>query len=173
MLRYFSVAGMLLVAVLLFVQPSKADNFATFELVGHGLDITFTLPQGATPASLPGGLPNFQNITGSWGFGGTYNFATVQIGTSGYLGMTNYWAFGSQDHSIALIAPGLFTLNPDGTVTLNAGIYSIGAVGAPHDYTLTVVDHSGGSTGVPEPASLVLLGIGGLAVAAFRRRQAS
>lgn len=68
-----------------------------------------------------------------------------------------------------LIAPGLFTWNSDGTVSLNTGVFDMG------EYTLTVVDPPGSpdSVGTPEPASLILLSLGGLALGALRRRKAS
>jgi hypothetical protein len=175
MSRYLSIAGILLVAFLLSVQPSKADTFNTYELTGHGLDITFTLPTILTPSSVTwNGILNIQNVSGTIN-GGTYNFARIQLGTAGWNHFTNYWAFGSQTKSFELEAPGLFTWNADGTVTLNTGTLAFGDyhvfTGGPHDYTLTIVDPPGDTVPTPEPASLLLLGVGGLALGAIRRRK--
>jgi len=52
------------------------------------------------------------------------------------------------------------------TVSLHTGVFDMGG------YTLTVVDLPG-SVGTPEPASLILLSLGGLALGALRRRKAS
>ena len=172
-----SLAGIVFVAAILFAQPAKADNFNTYQLTGSGLNITFTLPQTLTPSSVTwSGILNFSNITGTMN-GAAYTFATVQIGDAGYMGVTNYYATGSQTKYVAILAPGLFVWNADGTVTLNTGVYALGDYhlfygGSSHDFTLTIVDPPG-ATSVPEPTSLALLGVGGLALAAFRRRRAA
>jgi hypothetical protein len=51
-------------------------------------------------------------------------------------------------------------------VSLHAGVFNMG------QYTLTVVDPPG-TVGTPEPASLILLSFGGLALGALRRRKAN
>jgi hypothetical protein len=169
MRKFIAIAGGMLFAALLFVQPSKADNFDTYSLTapwGVGFTtITFTLPATITPSSVEwNGVIDLKNVTGTYD-GGAYTFATVQLGATGYAGLTNYYATGSQTKSVEFIAPGLFTWNSDGTVTLNAGVFNLGAG------TLTVVDPP--SVGTPEPASLILLSFGGLALGALRRRKAS
>jgi len=164
--KCLSYAGILFFAAFFFAQPSKADNFDTFQLTGPGVSISFTVPQTMTPSSVGwGGLLNFSNITGTYD-GGAYTFANIQIGPVGYNYLTNYAATGSLTKSLAIIVPGLFTWNADGTVTFNTGTFTLG------QRTLTVVDPPGPSVSTPEPASLLLLGVGGLALAAFRRRKA-
>ena len=166
MRKCLSYAGILFVAAFLFAQPSKADNFDTFQLTGPGLSISFTLPQTLTPSSVGlAGLLNISNVTGTYD-GGAYTFANIQIGPVGYNNLTNYAATGSLTKSVAVIVPGLFTWNSDGTITLNTGTFALGRS------TLTVVDPPGPTVGTPEPGSLLLLGVGGLALAAFRRRKA-
>ena len=91
----------------------------------------------------------------------------VQLGPLGYNRATNYTATGSEAKFVEVVTPGLFTWNSDGTVTLNTGVFHVG------DFTLTVVDPPGDAVGTPEPASLILLGFGGLALGALRRRKAS
>jgi hypothetical protein len=166
MRKFIAIAGVMLFAALLFVQPSKADNFDTYTLVATGTTITFTLPATVRPSSVTwDGIINLTNVSGTYD-GGAYTFATVQLGAKGYMGATNYASTGSLTKSVELIAPGLFTWNSDGTVSLNAGVFNMG------QYTLTVVDPPG-TVGTPEPASLILLSFGGLALGALRRRKAN
>ena len=170
------VAGMLFAAALLFVQPSKADSFDTYTLTGNGVTITFTLPQTLTPGAVEwNGVIDIYNVTGTWN-GQTYHFNRIQLGPVGYNGYTNYWAFGSGTASLQIAAPGLFTRNPNGTVTLNTAALQLGTsqtwTGGALTYTLTVVDPPGpGSVPTPEPTSLLLVGVGGLAVGTLRRRK--
>jgi hypothetical protein len=85
----------------------------------------------------------------------------------GYNWATNYTATGSKTKFVEVVTPGLFTWNSEGTVTPNTGVSHV------RDFTLTVVDPPGAAVGVPEPASLILLGFGRLALGALRRRKAS
>src|ERR1700741_5010642 len=167
MRKLISVAGMVLFVALLFVQPAKADNFDTFTFVSGGTNISFTVPATLTPAIVGlGGLVVITMVSGTKN-GRSYTFKTVQIGPLGYMGATNYAATGSMTKSVEFVAPGLFTMNSDGTITINPGVYHLGAA------TLTIVDPPGPTVGPPEPASLILLGFGGLALGALRRRKAS
>jgi hypothetical protein len=173
MSKYLSVAGMLLIAVLLCVQPSKADTFNTYEITGHGVTVTFTLPTTLTPSSVTwNGILNIQNVSGTFN-GNSFSGFTIMIGNAGWGGFTNYWASGSQTRFFELESPGLFTWNADGTVTLKTGTLALGDyhiyTGGSHDYTLTIVDPPGDSVPTPEPASVLLLGVGGLALGAIRR----
>ncbi len=126
------IAGIVFFASFLFVQPSKADNFNHYQLTGAafgGLTISFTLPQTLTPSSVTwNGILNFTNVAGTWGKDGQntpYNFSTIMIGSKGTNG-TNYWASGGATRFVELEAPGLFTWNANGTVTLNTGTFALG-----------------------------------------------
>ena len=175
MRKFFYIAGLVLFSALLFVQPSKADsmNINNYQFTGNGWNFSFSLPQTVAPSSVTwNGILVFNNVTTSSG----YVINTLEIGNASAFG-TNYWASGSSTHYFELEAPGLFTWNANGTVTLGTGTFSLGDYnmfrGAPRSYTLTVVDPPGGPISAPEPASLVLLGLGGLSLSAFRRRKAS
>ena len=183
MRKIVTIFGLLLVAALLHVQPAKADNIVDYQLTGHGLNVTFSLPQTSTPSGMSSStITVFQNIAGTLVGTSAYNFATVDIANSGVAGVTDYWAFGSSTQFVELVAPGLFTINPDGTVTLNGGTFALGDYhlfqgGSTYDYTLTatVVDppNPNGAVTTPEPASLLLLSFGGFTLAGLRRRKAA
>ncbi len=165
MRKFISIAGTVLFVALLFVQPAKADSFDTFTYTAGSTSISFTLPATLTPSSVAlNGLVNITNVSGTYD-GGSYTFNAVQLGPLGYNGATNYAATGGMTKSVEFVAPGLFTMNSDGTITINPGVYHLGPA------TLTVVDPPGGPVGTPEPASLILLGFGGLALGALRRRK--
>jgi len=184
MRKLLCIAGTMFFAALLFVQPSRADNFNTYQLTGPafgGLDITFTLPQTLAPSSVTwNGILNFTNVAGTYGYyghSGPTLFWTVLIGTKGSDG-TNYWATGGHTHTVELEAPGLFKWNANGTVTLNTGTFALGDYhsfngAGPLLFTLSVVDPPGPSVTAPEPASLILLSVGGLALGVLRRRKTS
>jgi len=167
MRKLILAAGMIFFAALLFVKPAKADSFDTFTYTAGATSISFTLPATLTPSSVgPGGLVIITNVSANYD-GGSYTFNEVGLEPVGYGGATNYAATGSATKSVAFVAPGLFTMNSDGTITINPGVYHLGAA------TLTIVDPPGPTVGTPEPASLILLGFGGLALGALRRRKAS
>lgn len=180
MRKHFLFAGILLAAALVLAGPSKADSVVNYSLNGPGVAATFSLPQTLTGSS----TIVLHNIGGTL-FGGTYSFLDLTISASTFMGVTNFWSFGSvQDQSncspapcgkLSIFAANLFTLNPDGTVTLNGGSFSLGAsefLNKNGQYTLTanVVNDT---VGTPEPATLALLGMGGLALAGIRRRKAA
>ena len=173
-------AGMLFFFALafLFVAPSRADYVVDYTLTGGGISTTFSLPQTFTPSSISSIAPiaYVNNVSGTL-FGGPLVYGTIDLGLSGYLGVTDYWAFGSTGSpghpapELGIYATGLFTFNPDGSITLNGGTWALG------DYHLFSGGTTRGSTltatvvSTPEPATLSLLGLGGLALAGIRRRK--
>src|SRR5215467_1429125 len=173
MRKHFLFAGILLAASLVFALPSKADT-VDFNLTGPGVIATFTLPQSFTPGSLVGSVAYVFGITGTLeggGHTGQQFFGTIDLGNSGS-GVWSFGSTGSPGHpgpELGVFVAGLFTINPDGTITLNGGTFSLLNL---HDVqttlTTTVVP---GPVGTPEPATLALLGMGGLALAGFCRRK--
>jgi hypothetical protein len=179
MRKLFLFAGILLAAALVFAGPSQADT-VTFTLTGSAIPggASFSLPQTFTPTAGTGSGPYLEaNVAGTL-LGSPFTYPNIELGLSA----TGLWAFGSQGvpgfpgttgNYLGVFAPGLFTVNADGTITLNIGSGTITLVnnnGAPVTLTTTVIP---GPVGTPEPATLALLGVGGLALAGLRRRKAA
>ena len=178
MRKFLLSAGIIFVAVLTSALPSKADTVANFSVENFGL--TFSLPDTFTPAAVMGNAALSHNVPGTLFNSGIFDYGTVALGTSGFMGMTNYWFFGSMTPGfsgpqVGFFAPTLVTFNSNGTVTINPGVYTFGAVGGP-SITLDVTtsgSNGGGGVTTPEPASLALLSMGGLTLLGLRRRKAA
>jgi hypothetical protein len=181
MRKHILFAGMLLVTALILAVPSKADS-VNYLLTGPGVTATFSLPGTFTPPA--SGPIVFNNIVGTLiggGNNGPQTFGTIQISTSAFMGVTDFWTIGSgnPNPNLGIFATGLFTMNPDGSITLNGGTFHLGdyhlffpfnQTDRPFTLTATVIP---GPVGTPEPATLALLGAGGLALAALRRRKSA
>jgi len=184
MRKHILIAGMLIAAAFVFAIPSRADS-VDYTLTGPGVAATFSLPQ-----TLMGSSTIVVHNIGGTLFGGPYSYKDLTISVSSFMGVTDFWSFGSiQDQStcspapcgnISIFATNLFTLNPDGSVTLNGGTFQLGDFhlflpvnnsGRPFTLTATVIP--GPPVGTPEPATLALLGIGGLVLAGLRCRKAA
>jgi PEP-CTERM motif len=177
MRKHFLFAGILL-AALVFATPSKADT-VEFTLTGAVLPFgtaSFSLPLTFAPSAGSGPfLVVGSNIGAGTFFGNPYTFPNIELGLSS----TGKWAFGSNGvpgfpgtsgNYFGIFAPGLFTVNPDGTITLNATTLTLfNPQGVPLELTMTVIPSP--PVGTPEPATLALLAAGGLGLAALRRRK--
>jgi hypothetical protein len=185
MRKHFLFAGILLVAALVFANSSKAD---TVEFVVNstalGGSLTFTLPETFTPTAGNGMgsfiVANVDTVLGPGSVLGTnpYTFPNIELSLSA----TQNWSFGNNGvpgfggtsgNFLGIAAPGLFTINPDGTITLNVGngtLILTSNAGSTATLTTTVIP---GPVATPEPAALTLLGLGGVALAGLRRRKAA
>jgi hypothetical protein len=187
MRKHILIAGILIAAALVFSMPSKADT-VTFTLTGGavGGSLAFSLPDTFTPTAGTGSGPFLSaNVLATPSLGNPVfgslplTLSNVELG----LNATGFWSFGSNGvpgfpgttgNFLGIFAPGLYTVNPDGTITLNENVGTITVInnaGATLTLTETVIPTP--PTGTPEPATLALLGIGGLALAGLRRRKAA
>jgi hypothetical protein len=175
MRKHILIAGMLIAAALVFALPSKADT-VNFSLSGGAIVASFTLPDTFTPGFTFGSIQYVFDVEHSTLFANhDYTFATIDLGNTG----SGLWSFGSTGHTmngmvfpgpeLGVFVAGLFNMNADGTITVNAGQWTLlNNVGSPVTLTTTVIP---GPVGTPEPATLALLGIGGLVLAGIRRRK--
>ena len=178
MRKYVLIAGMLIAAALVFAAPSKADT-VDFSLSGAAITASFTLQDTFTPGFTFQSVQYvFTGITNSTLFNQSYTYGTIDLGNTG----SGVWAFGSQGHTmngmvfpgpeLGIFVAGLFTVNPDGTITVNAGQWTlVNNAGASISLTTAVIP--GPPVGTPEPITLALMGVGGLALAGLRRRKAA
>jgi hypothetical protein len=152
--------GMISTVLLLSAVPAKADTILNYQINGTGFSASFSLAQHPVPSALlPFGL-GFDiasvpvNVNGAW-TSLTLYFYTTPLGGGGVAAL----------NSFALLGPQLFSSSPN-TPVMKAQTFTLlgGSASSGGYYTLTV-------SPVPEPNSLVLLGIGGLVLLGILRRR--
>src|SRR5262245_8476126 len=153
MRKHFLFAGILLAASLVFALPSKADT-VDFTLTGPAITATFSLPQTFTPGSLVGTVAYVFGVDGTLkagGFDGNYHYVPIDLRNSA-LGVWSFGSTGSPGHpgpELGIFAAGLFTVNADGSISLNGGTWTLLNIsGSPVVLTTTVIP---GPVGTPEP----------------------
>src|SRR5215471_4666943 len=189
MRKRFLCAGILLAAALVFANSSKADT-VTFVVNSPALggSFTFSLPQTFTPTAFGMGsfiVANVDVVLGPGSVLGSNPFTipNIQLGNG-----PAHWAFGGGNPGpggvpgfagttgdyLGIFAPNLFTINQDGSITLNVQDntqFTLMSIAGSTANVTTIVPP--GPVATPEPAALALLGVGGFVLTVIRRRKTS
>ena len=151
--------GLALAALIFAALPAKADTM-NFDLSGPGVDLKFSLPQTFTPdANILGTFFEY-NVQGT--VNGQATIFNLDMG-SFLLVIPNFWGIGGPDAQFTLLTPGLFSWSGS-QVVLQAGSINVGGLFG-NKYTLT------STIATPEPASLLLLGLGGMSLLGLKLRR--
>ena len=177
---HFSRSSLLSLAALLFPVAASAASTDTFHLVGHDLDIRFSIAANPEPESSDPSIGFFLDDVRFTANGTRYTAAPADFFVSDVGGGFAFQDDGDLIQYFSFSGPQLFT-GPVDHPTFTTGNFTVQAVfcpgsdpeGPPVSCTLPSYDLSiTGQTAVtPEPSTLLLLGTGVLGSAGVVRRR--